>query len=195
MVEFVCFCMSRPLKFMRPRSVLLTSTRFGRFRKKYQKSSNNPAETCPKSRKNRRKIEKNQKNLMEKAKMSEENQQMRYKCEKYEKSANLRLQNQKSSFPDGMANPHSLLRKERNPSVTLRKPIQVSLTNLNHQSTLNSTRVCGSRTPAYLCGRRRRGGGPQAALPRPAARRAPAAAATAAQIENFCEMLAEIWAS
>ena len=38
-----------------------------------------------------------------------------------------------------------------------------------------------------LCGRRRRGGGPQAALPSPAARRAPAAAATAAQIENFCE--------
>ena len=35
-----------------------------------------------------------------------------------------------------------------------------------------------------LCGRRRRGGGPQAALPSPAARRAPAAAATAAQIEN-----------
>ena len=28
---------------------------------------------------------------------------------------------------------------------------------------------------------------PQAALPSPAARRAPAAAATAAQIENFCE--------
>ena len=73
---------------------------------------------------------------MEKAKMSEENQKMRYKCEKMQKKvptwANLRLQNQKKSFPDGMANPHSLLRKERNPSVTLRKPIQVSLTNLNH---------------------------------------------------------------
>ena len=38
-----------------------------------------------------------------------------------------------------------------------------------------------------LCGRRRRGGGPLAAVPSPAARRAPAAAATAAQIENFCE--------
>ena len=36
-----------------------------------------------------------------------------------------------------------------------------------------------------LCGRRRRGGGPQAALPSPAARRAPAAAATVAQVENF----------
>ena len=38
-----------------------------------------------------------------------------------------------------------------------------------------------------LCGRRRRGGGPLAAVPSPAARRAPAAAATAAQIEIFCE--------
>ena len=48
---FVCFCKSRPLKFMRPRSVLLTSTRFGMLRKKYQKSSKNLPETCPKSRK------------------------------------------------------------------------------------------------------------------------------------------------
>ena len=56
--EFVCFCKSRPLKFMRPRSVSLTSTRFGMFRKKYQKSSKNLPETCPKSRKNQRKIEK-----------------------------------------------------------------------------------------------------------------------------------------
>ena len=39
-----------------------------------------------------------------------------------------------------------------------------------------------------LCGRRRCGGrGPLAAVPSPAAQRAPAAAATAAQIENFCE--------
>ena len=38
-----------------------------------------------------------------------------------------------------------------------------------------------------LCGRRHRGGGPSAAVRSPAARRAPAAAATAAQIENFCE--------
>ena len=37
-----------------------------------------------------------------------------------------------------------------------------------------------------LCGRRRRRGGPLAAVPSPAARRAPAAA-TAAQIENVCD--------
>ena len=36
--EFVYFCKSRPLKFMRPRSVLLTSTRLGMFRKKYIKN-------------------------------------------------------------------------------------------------------------------------------------------------------------
>ena len=36
-----------------------------------------------------------------------------------------------------------------------------------------------------LCGRRRRSGGPLAAFPSPVARRAPAAAATAAQIENI----------
>ena len=71
---------------MRPRSVLLTSTRFGMFRKKYQKSSKNPPETCPKSKKNRRKIEKNENKSMEKAKMSEENQKMRYKFEKIAKN-------------------------------------------------------------------------------------------------------------
>ena len=85
--EFVCFCKSRPLKFMRPRSVLLTSTRFGMFRKKYQKSSKNLPETFPTSRNIPGKIEKNQIKSMEKAKMSEESQQMRYK---FEKSANLR---------------------------------------------------------------------------------------------------------
>ena len=73
---------------------------------------------------------------MEKAKMSEENQKMRYRCEKRAKReptwANLAPENQKDVVPDGMVNPHSLLRKERNPSVTLRKPIQVSLTTLNH---------------------------------------------------------------
>ena len=84
--EFVCFCKSRPLKFMRPRSVSLTSTRFGMFRKKYQKSSKNLLETCPKSRKNQRKIEKNENKSMEKAKMSEENQKLRYKCEKSAKN-------------------------------------------------------------------------------------------------------------
>ena len=87
--EFVCFCKSRPLKFMRPRSVLLTSTRFGMFRKKYQKSSKNLPETCPKLRKNQRKIEKNENKSMEKAKMSEENQKMRYKCEKMRKKCQL----------------------------------------------------------------------------------------------------------
>ena len=56
--EFVCFCKSRPLKFMRPRSVSLTSTRFGMFRKKYPKSSKNLLETCPKSKKNQRKSRK-----------------------------------------------------------------------------------------------------------------------------------------
>ena len=83
--EFVCFCKSRPLKFMRPRSVSLTSTRFGMFRKKYQKSSKNLLKTCPKSRKNQRKIDKNENKSMEKAKMSEENQKMRYKYEKMRK--------------------------------------------------------------------------------------------------------------
>ena len=83
--EFVCFCKSRPLKFMRPRSVLLTSIRFSIFRKKYQKSSKNPSETFPKSRKNRRKIEKNENKSMEKAKMSEENQKLRYRCQEESK--------------------------------------------------------------------------------------------------------------
>ena len=73
---------------------------------------------------------------MEKVKMSEENQKMRYKFEKVAKNgptwANLEPQEKKNVLPDGMANPHSLFRKERNPSVTFRKPIQVSLTNLNH---------------------------------------------------------------
>ena len=73
---------SRPLKFTRPRSVLLTSARFGMFRKKYQKSSKN----LPKPFQNRRKIEKNQNKSMEKAKMSEESQKMRYKFEKITKS-------------------------------------------------------------------------------------------------------------
>ena len=83
--EFVCFCKSRHLRFMRPRSVLLTSTRFGMFRKKYPKSSKNLLKTCPKSRKNQRKIDKNENKSMEKAKMSEENQKMRYKYEKMRK--------------------------------------------------------------------------------------------------------------
>ena len=69
--EFVCFCKSRPLKFMRPRSALLTSIRFGMFRKKYQKSSKNLPETCSKSRKKQKQIEKNENKSMEKAKMSE----------------------------------------------------------------------------------------------------------------------------
>ena len=71
---------------MRPRSVLLTSTRFGMLRKKYQKSSKNLSQTYPKSRKNQKKIKKNQNKSMEKAKMSEENPKMRYRCEK---SANM----------------------------------------------------------------------------------------------------------
>ena len=73
---------------------------------------------------------------MEKAMMSEENQKMRYRCKKSAKNgptwANLEPQDQKTWATDGMANPHSLLRKECNPSVTLRKPIQVSLITLNH---------------------------------------------------------------
>ena len=84
--EFVCFCKSRPSKFMRPRSVLLTSTGFGMFRTKYQKSSKNFFKTCPKSRTNRRKIEKNENKSMEKATMSEENQKMRYKFDKIAKN-------------------------------------------------------------------------------------------------------------
>ena len=57
--ECVCFLKSRPLKFMRPRSVLLTSTRFGMFRKKIskiiEKPSRNLAQIEEKSKKNRRK--------------------------------------------------------------------------------------------------------------------------------------------
>jgi len=59
------------------------------FRKKYQKSSKNLLKTCPKSRKNQRKIDKNENKSMEKAKMSEENQKMRYKCKKCKNGANL----------------------------------------------------------------------------------------------------------
>ena len=87
--EFVSCCKSRSLKFMRPRSVSLTSTRFGMFQKKYQNSSKNLLETCPKSRENRIKIEKNENKSMEKGKMSEENQKMRYKCEKMRKKCQL----------------------------------------------------------------------------------------------------------
>ena len=75
--ECVCFLKSRPLKFMRPRSVLLTSTRSGMFRNKFQKSSKNPPETLPKSSKNRGKIKKNLKRSMETAKMSKESQKLR----------------------------------------------------------------------------------------------------------------------
>ena len=89
--EFVCFCKSRPLKFMRPRSVSLTSTRFGMFRKKYQKSSKNLLETCPKSRKNQRKIEKNENKSMEKAKMSEENHKNALQMQKNTKKCELEL--------------------------------------------------------------------------------------------------------
>ena len=75
--ECVCFLKSRPLKFMRPRSVLLTSTRLGLFRKKISKIVENPPETLPKSSKNRGKIKKNLKRSMETAKMSEESQKLR----------------------------------------------------------------------------------------------------------------------
>ena len=43
-----------------------------------------------------------------------------------------------------------------------------------------------------LCDRRLCGGGPPNAVPSPAAWRTPAAAATAAQIENDCEFSAKI---
>ena len=59
--EFVWFCKSRPLKFMRPRSVLLTSTRFGMLRKKVskiiEKPSRNLSQIEEKSKKNREKSE------------------------------------------------------------------------------------------------------------------------------------------
>ena len=51
--EFVCFLKSRPLKFMRPRSVLLTSTRSGIFRKNIK----NRRKILPKPSPNRVKIE------------------------------------------------------------------------------------------------------------------------------------------
>ena len=73
---------------------------------------------------------------MEKVKMSEESQKTSYKFEKIAKNnptlANLEPQDQKTWATDGIREPLSLLRKERNPSVTLRKPIQVSLITLNH---------------------------------------------------------------
>ena len=73
---------------------------------------------------------------MEQAKMSEQYQKVRYKFEKIAKNgptwANLEAQEKTHSLPNGMANAHSLFRNERNPSVTLRKPIQVSLITLNH---------------------------------------------------------------
>ena len=73
---------------------------------------------------------------MEKVKMSEESQKMCYKFEKIAKNgptwANLKPQDQKTWATDGIREPLSLFRKERNPSVTLRKPIQVSLITLNH---------------------------------------------------------------
>ena len=74
---------------MRPRSVLLTSTRFGMFRKKYQKSSKNLPKTFPKSKKNQRQIEKNENKSMKKAKMSEETKKCATDAKKSEKSANL----------------------------------------------------------------------------------------------------------
>ena len=48
------------------------------FWKKYQKSSKNPPETCLESRKNQRKIMKNENKSIEKGKMSEENPKICY---------------------------------------------------------------------------------------------------------------------
>ena len=55
------------------------------------------------------------------------------------------------------------------------------------------TKIFGAKISKMfsLCGRRRRGGGPLATVPSPAAQRAPAAAATATQIENFGESFGE----
>ena len=65
---------------------------------------------------------------MEKAKMSEENQKMRYKFEKIAKNcptwANLEPQDQKTWATDGIREPLSLLRKERNPTVTYSNPFK-----------------------------------------------------------------------
>ena len=84
---------------MRPRSILLTSTCLGMFSKTYQKLLKNPPETHPKSMKDRRKIKKNLKKWMAKAKMSAESQKMREKCEKSAKSDPTWPQDQKKSFP------------------------------------------------------------------------------------------------
>ena len=106
---------------MRPRSVLLTSTRFGMFRKKYQKSSKNLAETCPKSKKNQRKIEKNENKSMEKATMSEESE----KCAKHAKKMRKVTQHgSKNPSLDGIRETLSLLRKELKPSVTYENPFK-----------------------------------------------------------------------
>ena len=109
---------------MRPRSVLLTSTCLGMFSKKYQKSLKNPPETHPKSKKNRRKIKKNLKKWMAKAKMSAENQKMREKCEKSAKSDPTWPQDQKKPLLDGIRETLSLLRKELKPSVTYENPFK-----------------------------------------------------------------------
>ena len=55
------------------------------------------------------------------------------------------------------------------------------------------TKIFGAKNLKFqknlnLCSPGRRGGGPLAAVPGPAARRAPAAAATAAQFENFLKL-------
>ena len=58
--------------------------------------------------------------------------QVRKNSEKWPNVNKFGAPGEKKCPPDGIREPLSLLRKERNPSVTLRKPIQVSLTTLNH---------------------------------------------------------------
>ena len=110
---------------MRPRSVLLTSTCLGMFSKKYQKSLKNPPETHPKSKKNRRKIKKNLKKWMAKAKMSAENQKMREKCEKSAKSDPTWPPNQKSILAStGYARPSLYSVRSVKPTATYENPFK-----------------------------------------------------------------------
>ena len=72
---------------------------FGHVFEKISKMLKNPPETHPKSKKNRRKIKKNQEKWMAKAKMSAENQKMREKCEKSGNSDPTWPQDQKTTAP------------------------------------------------------------------------------------------------
>ena len=122
--EFVCFCKSRPLKFMRPRSVSLTSTLLGMFWKKLtkivEKFSRNPPQIEQKSRKKWEKSKKNHGKAQDEWGKPKTANKMRKKCEK---SPNV-APRQKKTLLDGIRETLSLLRKELKPSVTYENPFK-----------------------------------------------------------------------